>query len=209
MEDGKDRRKHPRIKCQIPCEIRIGKATSRGMVLDVSEGGLSVRAEVKAADQGTAIHVDLMPPNSKMIGVDTLAWRACRVRRRSTDEVFIQMGLVLTGEASAFVSFVESFRKRDRTARIAKTNAKAPLKHMPRRPPLPPPDAEDEPQAAKASAAKEAPAPKLDLFAVRVKQNASPRTCRIVVGAKNINEAKAHAVAEVGPGWIVLEAEPA
>jgi hypothetical protein len=56
---------------------------------------------------------------------------------------------------------------------------------------------------------RSAPAPPaLRQFAVRVKQEGGPRSCRIVVGATASEEATGRALDEVGTGWVALEVRP-
>ena len=52
---------HPRVRKRIPCELAVGGDRHRGLVLNVSRGGLYVQTHAEA-QVGSLVGVDLAPP---------------------------------------------------------------------------------------------------------------------------------------------------
>ena len=56
---GAERRRDPRIRCNLPCELRVDGHTVEGRVRNVSASGLGVAAEAPEIEQGESVAVTL------------------------------------------------------------------------------------------------------------------------------------------------------
>jgi PilZ domain len=224
---GVERRREPRIRCNIPCELRIAGQSVAGKVRNLSAGGLGVVAEAPEVDQGDEVAVTLKVPGPRPIELRALFWHARALSRSGSDKEARLFGLVLSDAAPEFARLVERFgAKQPRTAAAPRGTASSPIlraaaARLSARPPdargLPPPpraasepDAPppDAPPAADAvSAAPELP-PGPRQYRIRIKQSGGSRTCRVVASGASPEAAAAAACSEVGPGWIVLEVTP-
>jgi hypothetical protein len=184
-----DRRRNPRIRCNLPCSLRISGRSVEGRLCDVSQGGLRVRAELEQPEHGEPVEVRLAPPRSAAIEISALVWRTVGGRRASSAKETIELGLVLAAPSDAYFAFVAA-RARLLAHRDRPLARKVPLA----------------PSAIDPGAAEPA---RYEQYAVRVKQEGGPRTCSIVVAAAGADEAKARALVELGSGWSILEVKPA
>jgi hypothetical protein len=92
-----ERRKSSRIRCRFPCEILGPGNRASGTVLDLSEGGLSIRTALQV-DQGESLLVRFQAPDGEAIEVEALLWHVRRVRDRKTGRL---RGVLSTGSALA------------------------------------------------------------------------------------------------------------
>ena len=199
---GSERRRDPRIRCNIPCDFRIAGRTLRGKLRDVSASGLSVTAEAPEADQGDAVLVTLRVEGLE-IEVRALVWHVRTPSRAAGDKGERVFGLVVSDSAPEFARMV------------ARLGAKRPQANPPPSP-LPPPapvrSLESRPSAPGAIArardslklASPEP-PRVREYRIRIQQKGAPRTCQIVASGVSQEAAVKAALAEVGQGWIVLE----
>ena len=97
-----DKRQHSRISCRIQCKLRIGQQDVAAVVRNVSEGGLSVYAEVEPPEQGEVAYLTLQPGRGPEIEMETLVWHVKRRRMVSTGKVATQLGLVLASGSEPF-----------------------------------------------------------------------------------------------------------
>ncbi|HVP28905.1 MAG TPA: PilZ domain-containing protein [Myxococcota bacterium] len=72
-----DRRKFPREKHRVPCDLTIDGTVVTGFVTDLSPRGLFVQTAA-TADEGTAVSVRLREPDGETIVLQT---RVVRLRR--------------------------------------------------------------------------------------------------------------------------------
>jgi len=175
---GAERRRDPRIRCSIPCELHIAGHSLAGKVRNVSASGLGVVAEAPAADQGDEVGVTLRVPGVGPIEVRALVWHVRTVSRNAGEKAARVFGLVLSDAAPEFAQLVERLAPR------------------PAQPAAPPPPPATAPQPAPPAGRQ---------YRIRIKQNGGSRTCRIVASGDSPDAAAEAALAEVGPGWIVLE----
>ncbi|MBM4335466.1 MAG: PilZ domain-containing protein [Deltaproteobacteria bacterium] len=198
---GSERRRDPRIRCNIPCDFRIAGRTLRGKLRDVSASGLSVTAEAPGADQGDAVTVTLRVDGLE-IEVRALVWHVRTPSRAAGDKGERVFGLVVSDSAPEFARMV---------ARLCAKRA------QPTSAPCPPPPAplrsgESRPSAPGAIArardslelASPEP-PRVREYRIRIQQKGAPRTCQIVASGVTQEAAVEAALSEVGQGWIVLE----
>ena len=185
-----ERRKYPRIRAKFPCELRFGGHSVKARVRDLSEGGLSVLADIEEPDQGESVAVTLHPPNRLSIELACVFWHSRSVRVVGEDRSTVHLGLVLSAPSDDFFELVDALRDRK---------------------PAPPQDA-TEPVAKLSSESSEASGsiattgdPVLHQYSVRVKQNGGPRSTRLVVAARDLRDAEDRALAEIGLGWMALE----
>jgi len=208
-----EKRQHPRITCRIDCKLRIAQQEVAAVVRNISEGGLSVYADVPPPEQGEAAYLTLQPGRGAEIDLETLVWHSKRLRKVSTGESMTQFGLVLASGSEPFFELLRSLRKRTGAA-----SARAPDRVEPPRaqpvapvsPPEPEPLTEPEPRPELEPLTEPEPPPELELeplhqYAIRVKQDGGSRSCNVVVGAESVEDAKERALAEIGEGWTILE----
>lgn len=72
---GRERRKHPRLKFEVPVDIKSGHYLFVARTADLSEGGVFIRtpAHIK---QGSTVHLHLKLENRQTITVvGTVCWR--------------------------------------------------------------------------------------------------------------------------------------
>lgn len=171
-----ERRKSSRIRCRFPCEILGPGNRASGTVLDLSEGGLSIRTALQV-DQGESLLVRFQAPDGEAIEVEALLWHVRRVRDRKTGESSWVLGLMVSDACEAYSRLVP-----------------------PSQAPRPEPDS-----PSIASEPDEVGDGELDGFRIRVKQCAGPRTRILALSARSGEEARALAVTHLGDDWEVLE----
>lgn len=191
---GAERRRDPRIRCSIPCELRIAGQSVAGKVRNVSAGGLGLVAEAPQADQGDEVGVTLRAPGLGAIEVRALVWHVRNVKGAKGEKPARQFGLVLSDAAPEFAQLV---------ARMAPKPAPAAAARPPEPPPAAPAQEAKPPPTPMPPPEPDPPAPQQ--WRIRIKQNGGSRTCRIVASGATAEAAKEAALAEVGPGWSVLE----
>jgi hypothetical protein len=171
-----ERRKSARIRCRFPCEILGPQGRASGTVLDLSEGGLSVRAALEA-DQGESLLVRFQAPEGEAIEVEALLWHARRVRDRETGEDTRVLGLMVSNACEAYSRVVPRSQ-------------------------APPPEPAS---PSVASEPNEVGDGELAGFRIRVRQCAGPRTRILPLSAQSEEEACALAATHLGDDWEVLE----
>jgi hypothetical protein len=171
-----ERRKNPRMQCRFPCEILAPGSLVSGTVLDLSEGGLSVRAALEA-DQGESLMVRFQAPDGEAIEIETLIWHTRGIRDWETGENTRVLGLMISNACEAYSRLVP----------------RAQTRHPePARP-------------SGASVPDEVDNGELVGFRIRVQQSAGPRTRILTLSAESDEEARALAVTHLGEDWEVLE----
>jgi len=146
------------------------------MILDLSEGGLSIRTEMEI-DQGESLRVCFQTPDGEAIEVDSLLWHSRRVRSRESGEDAWVLGLMVSNACEAY----------SRLAPGAQAQRSEP----------PSPSVASEPDALEED--------DLLGFRIRVKQCVGPRTRLLTLSATSDEEARALAVTHLGDDWEVLE----
>lgn len=175
-----------RIKKRVPCRFSVGGARHSGMVLNVSRRGLFLQTSV-GARPGDDIELALSPPND----AGGIPLRARVVWNRSVSSRLRSvttggLGLRIENAPETWYRFLAGLRPGD-SGPIGATAA----------------------GAGSGSARTPAAVAGLPLrFRVRVKQSGGPRTRVVVVEARSQNDACGRALAQVGSGWSILEAEP-
>lgn len=203
---GSERRRHKRVRCAIPCEVRGRGQSVAGTARDVSVGGLSVQADLQV-DQGDVVHLVLHPPRRRDIPVQAIVWHQRRVRQRGSGKISARLGLVLSEAPDDFQELLglpeapaaspgRAPQQSDTKPRIA----------MP--PPLP--------SRRRATRSPEPPSkppapglPRPERYRVRVKRDDAPRSRSILVFAEGEDDARRSALAETGRGWSILDVERA
>ena len=197
---AEERRKEERIKVRFPCDLAFGRRRASGMVMDLSAGGLSVAAD-KMLDQGENVFVRLHPKGRPSIDVEALVWNVRAVKSGGKGKAVARLGLVLSEAPDEFLELLKS----KTPARVAKPRPPArsaksakPAKRRSREPDV---AMEVEPEAVLVTP----PPPAERRFRARVKQSGGNRTRTILVFATSAEDAAEKALAEVEPGWILLE----
>jgi hypothetical protein len=188
----REKRRSPRIRCRIPCEVRWSGGTSEATVRDVSAGGLSLQSSIAPAE-GESLRVQIQLKHGRKVEVDGLVWHRHRVRTRDGATGTL-LGLVVSNPPEAFLE----------------------LSRQPHSLPAAPPAAAEAP-APQARAIPDAPEgdPNEDTlppvpdpgrrFQVRMKQDASPRSRVLSIEADSADEATALALERTGSGWAAIE----
>ncbi len=200
---GSERRRNPRIRCNIPCTLQIGKSSLTGKVCNVSASGLGVTAVAPGADQGDAVRVTLRA-EGKTIVIRALVWHVRTLSHGADEKASRIFGLVLSDAAPEFAKLVERLGTKQ-----SKPPAPPPPPPTPKRarPVVPGPADHGAIALARPATGAASPEPvRLREYRIRIKQNGGPRTCQIVASGVSLEAAVKAALDEVGPGWIVLEA---
>jgi len=71
------------------------------MVVDISEGGLSVHTQLEV-DQGEPLLVRIEVPRQDDLDLETIVWHIRRGRRRDTGEPSNLLGLMLSNAPAAY-----------------------------------------------------------------------------------------------------------
>ena len=218
MEGGRERRKHVRRDCVVPCELEAEGRKVSGTVRDVSMGGLSVQADIDL-EQGTSVHVVVRPDRLHELRLDAIVWNNRAVKQRNSGRRMSRMGLVLADAPNDYPERMQVPTEEPAVAeepespaaeatRPATAKKRSPRPAPPTRTPKPA-AAKPAPKSAPPRAEKKArpalPAPKR--YRVRVTQRGGPRTRSIVVFAASEDEARDTALEETGKGWEILELE--
>jgi hypothetical protein len=103
-----ERRRTPRLRCNLPCELRLRGATVAGRVRNVSEGGLAVDAPIAALGEGQPLAIRLQPQRRPAIEVTALAWHVRTARRPGAPS---QLGLVLSQAGDDYFEWLETLRR--------------------------------------------------------------------------------------------------
>lgn len=178
----RDRRGAIRYRCQLRCVLGRGRARHDASMLDLSSSGLSVRTTRDFA-QGDEVELSIEPS----IQFDAIAWRTTRTRSG-----FV-VGMMLSHPCSECEALVE--RHAARTPRATATATAIPT-------------ATEAPAQATAAPARPPPPPQADLWwRLRVKDGDGNRTRVVAIVAASREDAIAGALAEIGGGWEILEAE--
>jgi hypothetical protein len=182
---GRERRKSPRAKCRFRCELARPGERADGMVVDVSEGGLSVHTPLEL-QQGETLIARVAVPNRGKLELEALVWHVRRARRRDTGEPCCVVGLMLSKVPDDYLGLLPRStpeqRHKPETAPGAKSH---PLFDL-------------EPESVD-----------LHSFRIRVKARSGPRTRILSLSAESENEARALAMVELEGSWDVLEVQPA
>ncbi|HME70053.1 MAG TPA: PilZ domain-containing protein [Myxococcota bacterium] len=183
-----ERRRQNRVQLRIPCELRSNGRTVSATLLDLSEGGLSVRLAEEELEQGTPTVVILAMPRGEQLMVESLVWHSRRLKPRRDEKAALVVGLVVANPSEAYLKLVADHDK----ARTARPRPAVPV-------PAPAP-------GAATPAPATAPTPVVGpVWRVRLQLSGSPRSRTILVETENAQDAAVQALEEAGAGWIVLE----
>jgi len=223
-----DRRRQNRVQLRAPCEVQANGRTLTATVLDLSEGGLSVRLSEEELEQGTPTLVTLALPRGERLTIESLVWHSRRLKPRRDEKAALVVGLVVANPSEAYLKLVAE-RDKARTARSPSgarprplsTAAPAPLPCSAPAPsaPIAPASAESTAPASAVSDASAQPTPPAPapspaaaptpgvslVWRVRLQLSGSPRSRTILVETENAENAAARAIEETGASWIVLE----
>lgn len=189
-----ERRKYPRIRTKFPCDLHLAGRSVKATVRDLSEGGLSILVDVEDPEQGDPVAVTLHPPRRKSVELSCTFWHSRRVRVVGEGRSTAHLGLVLSSPSDEYFELVVALRG------VNPVRASDATEPSLKKPPAP---------AAKANGSIVPNETALRQFSVRVKQDGGPRSTRLIVGARDIKDAEARALAEVGDGWIALDVKRA
>jgi PilZ domain len=181
-----ERRRQNRVQLRIPCELRANGRTVSATLLDLSEGGLSVRLVEEELEQGTPTVVVLGLPRGEQVMIESLVWHSRRLKPLRNEKTALAVGLVVANPSEAYLELVAEHNK---------TRTEHP------RPAAPSP-----PRAAPPPARAAAPTTSVGpVWRVRLQLSGSPRSRTILVETEKAEDAAAQALEEAGAHWIVLE----
>lgn len=103
-----ERRKALRLRCNVPCELRLRGHTVVGRVRNVSEGGLAIDAPITSLGDGQALAIRLQPQRRTAIELTALAWHVRPSRRPGAPS---QLGLVLSQAGDDYFEWLECLRR--------------------------------------------------------------------------------------------------
>jgi hypothetical protein len=186
-----ERRKSPRIRCRLSCELESQRASGPGTAVDLSEGGLCIHTAL-AVEQGESLRIALAAPGAGTLELEALAWHVRRVRDRS-GQTFQVVGAMISRAPEAYARLVPSSSPRPAARRACDA------------PSAPEPGARDHHSCAAAGRADPAEGAELRTFRIRVKAVVGPRTRTLSLSATSEDEARALAVEDLQGQWEVLE----
>ena len=175
---GPNQRRSPRVRCRIPCRVRLGREETEAIVRDVSIGGLSAHGALSGT-VGENVEVEMQLGGGPPLQVSGIVWHSHRVRSRD-GRTGTLLGVVVSNPPEAFLAL--SDRRKERPSPIP-TSEPSSSDFEEEAPPIPDPGRR---------------------FQVRVKQDASPRSRVIGVEADSPEEAERLALAEAGDGWTAI-----
>jgi hypothetical protein len=201
-----ERRRQNRVQLRAACEVRANGLTLSATLLDLSEGGLSVRLLEEELEHGTPTLVTLALPRGERLTIESLVWHSRRLKPRRDEKAALVVGLVVANPSEAYLKLVAE-RDKVRAARSRPAARPRPPSAAAQAPLPPAPSA-----AAAAASASDAPPPAEPappavglVWRVRLQLSGSPRSRTILVETENAENAAARAMEEAGEGWIVLE----
>jgi hypothetical protein len=174
-----ERRRAQRIKKRVTCEIRVGRDSHRGIVLDVSSTGLFVQTAVRIA-HGTVVDVIVHPAD----GPEFLV-RAVVARQKQTDPRLVSV--VAAGVGLQILEAPEAYY-RDLVGRSEARPGAPKRKHA---------------SVSTGTPAAGAGAPELKPFRVQVRKGSRQKTIKLE--AADEAAARRAAAAKQGEGWEILE----
>jgi PilZ domain-containing protein len=181
-----ERRRQNRVQLRIPCELQANGRTLSATLLDLSEGGLSVRLVEEELEQGTPTVVILGLSRDERLTIESLVWHSRRLKPLRNEKAALAVGLVVANPSEAYLKLVAEHNK-------TRTERPRPAA------PSPTPAAPTPPRAA-------APTPLVGpVWRVRLQLSGSPRSRTILVTTEKAEDAAAQALEEAGASWIVLE----
>ncbi len=191
-----ERRKSPRFRWRIGCEIQRATGGLRGNVLDVSAGGLCIQTD-EELEHGETLTVRMSAPGQRRpVEVEAIVWHARRARRRDRGTTCFVHGLMLSKASPEYEVLLPTGGPP--APRAAEPAAPAEQPAAPTEPP-PPGLTATEPE----------PPPPLSAFHVRVKALESPRTRVLTLQAESEDRARETAQSDLGSEWEILEIAPA
>ena len=201
---GAERRRDPRIRCNIPCELRIAGSSLEGKVRNVSASGLGVAVDAPEVDQGDSVTVTLRV-DGLSIEVRALIWHIRSCSGGKGEKGARLLGLVLSDTAPEFARLVERLGTKQPEATPPPA---PPAPAVPARPLASRPRPLGAIARARTAVKRASPEPaRTREYRIRIKQSGGPRTCQIVASGASKESAVKAALSEVGEGWIVLEVE--
>lgn len=75
MAEQQDRRQHPRTRISWPAVIEAGTSRYACQAVDISAHGARIRTKARLRT-GTAVRLELIPPEGPPLRVGALVWRA-------------------------------------------------------------------------------------------------------------------------------------
>jgi hypothetical protein len=103
-----ERRKAPRLRCNVPCELKVRGKAVVGRVRNVSEGGLAIDAPIASLGDGQALAIRLQPQRRAAIELTALAWHVRASRRPGAPS---QLGLVVSKAGDDYFEWLECLRR--------------------------------------------------------------------------------------------------
>jgi hypothetical protein len=178
-----DRRRQNRVRLCTPCELQANGRKFAGTLVDLSEGGLSVRLPGEELENGTPAVVVLTLPRGERLIVESLVWHSRRLKPSRNEKSVWMVGLVVANPSEAYLKLVAERSEVRATRRPS-------------------------PQAPGAAAPSPAAAPEAMVgpaWRVRLQLSGSPRSRTILVETESAEDAAARALEIAGAHWIVLE----
>ena len=96
-----ERRNGPRSKCRLRCRVTHRNQRADGMVLDISEGGLSVHTQLDV-EQGEPLLVRIEVPRGDDLDLEAIVWHIRRGRRHDSGEPSNLLGLMISKAPDAY-----------------------------------------------------------------------------------------------------------
>jgi hypothetical protein len=209
-DQGTERRQSIRIKARMRCEIGVAGRFEPGQILDVSEGGLSLRGDLDV-EQGSTLAVRLRPPHAGEIEIKAIVWHLRRMRSAAGKTVCI-CGMMLSEPTEAWTEWIRGALEATKRATTPRMVAAAPEaapepQALPKTEAKPRPRALPRPKAPVSRPSAPPPSTEAELlgFRIRVKSLVGPRTRTLTLSAVDEAEARTLAEENLGADWKILE----
>jgi len=176
-----ERRQSPRTSCRFRCKIRHGGSEITGIVVDISTGGMAVRADAEL-HHGDFVEVDLDVPGRGTLTVEAVVWHVRRARLRDSGATVFVAGTMISKAPEEYLKLARGGRPK--TTRATPSARKEPT---------------PEPEAAPSTV------PSLAPYRVQLRHRATPRTRLVSVDARSPDDAHRIATAELGSEWEILQ----
>lgn len=215
----RERRKNQRARCRIRCQIGDDTDPLRGLIMDVSDGGLCLLSP-RPFELQEALTLRLEHPKHGPIRVESMAWHVRRVQGSTTKKRAWSIGVVIVNSDDAYVRLLADagvgpdadFAPDAGVEPDAGAETKAGT--APDAGVAPNAGAAPDARAARASVdAAQAPsqdpheaiADELTVFKIRIKERVSPRTRLVSLTAKDEAQARHFAEVDLDHKWSIVE----
>jgi hypothetical protein len=205
---GKERRRSPRMLCDLSCKILRGRKPITARILDVSEHGLCLLSPANL-EQGDELDIEVDVPEYGLSRVQVFIWHVRAVKNSNTKKLNWTAGAVLVKSDHAYARLVASAdlnvsveddpNDNSDELQAIKERVEAREKQRNRLRTL---------RSAAEKETRELPrSDEMQMFRVRVQVKGEQRSRLLTLGAATEEEARKLALADLDDSWTVTQVE--